>query len=86
MTTSSQKKQVNFRITAEEWDILRGIANIDETTVPTAAYRIVQRGLALAAEDEHVKADIANRSSARARGDQVVVPMRRARREPNAPA
>jgi hypothetical protein len=86
MPSDSQKKQVNFRVTADEWDILRAIANVDETTVPAAAYQIVQRGLAQAAKDKHVRADIANRASARARGDQVVVPMDRSRRGPTTPA
>jgi len=84
MPSDSQKKQVNFRVTADEWNILRAIANVDETTVPAAAYQIVQRALAQAARDENVKADIANRSSARARGDEVVVPMSRSRRAPTA--
>lgn len=79
MPTNSQKKQVNFRVTSEEWNVLRAIANVDEITVPAAAYRIVQDGLAQASMDEHVRADIANRASARAQQDQIVIPMNRTR-------
>lgn len=56
---------MNFRVTDEEWEILRAVANIAECTVPKAAYEIVRRAREQEMRSEHVQTDIANRASAR---------------------
>jgi hypothetical protein len=84
MTTDREPRtrQVNFRVTADEWEVLRALANIDESTVPTAAYRIVQREVERQAKDPHVQADIANRQSARSEPSAKVVNMKGRRSRP----
>lgn len=81
MAPDPKTKQVNFRVTDDEWDVLRAIANVDETTVPNAAYEIVQAAIGLAAKDKLVQADRRNRAAARNRQSAEVVPLR-GNREP----
>lgn len=81
-TSPKRMRQVNFRVTEEEWDVLRALANLDETTVPTAAYRIVLRAIEVAVADEHVRADIANRAKARASATGKVVHLRQRQPRP----
>ena len=77
MASAPKKTQVNFRVTEEEWDVLRAIANVNETTVPNAAYAIVQAAISQAAKDKLVQADRANRAAARNRRSGDVVPLHR---------
>ena len=59
-------RQVNFRVSDDEWDVLRAMAHLMDTTVPDIAFREVARAIEVASLDPRVVADIENRNLYRA--------------------